>query len=284
MKNALPSITSPWQGSLDLAFRQQQNQTRLYRTYAKAPLKFQRPFYPEHPTICHAVTLHTAGGIVGGDRLTQNITLDPHSHALITNAAATKVYRSNNQVATQNIAINLKDAAILEWLPQETIIFNEAQYQQNTRIDLAPTASFIGWEIVRLGRSARGEKFVGGRLDQNLEIWQGDRPLWIDRLGLPGNERIWYSENGLAGNPTIASLVCFSPLIVPEIISQLRQCTPPETAQAGITQTQASGLVCRYRGHSTTEARQWLMQIWQQLRLSLWEIPLCVPRVWQWCS
>lgn len=273
--------SSRWQGSLDLAFRPQGDRTQPYRTYAQAPLKIQRPFYPENPAICHSVTLHTAGGMVGGDRLSQNITLDADSHALITTAAATKVYRSNGLEAQQKIKMTLGDRAILEWLPQETIVFNNAQYRQQIRIDLAPTASLIAWDILRLGRSARGEIFIGGTLWQNLEVWQNDKPLWIDRLWLPGNERIWHSENGLAGNPAIATLICFSPLLVPEIIPKLRQCTPIESAQVGITQTQGLGLLCRYRGQSTTAARQWLMQIWAILRLSLWQTPVCLPRVWQ---
>lgn len=273
--------SSHWQGHLDLAFRLQGDRTQPYRTYAKAPLKIQRPFYPEKPEVCHSVTLHTAGGMVGGDRLSQNITLDPDSRALITTAAATKVYRSNGLEAEQNITMTLGDRAILEWLPQETIIFNNAQYRQQTRIDLAPTASLIAWDILRLGRSARGETFIGGALWQNLEVWQNEEPLWIDRLWLPGNERIWHSENGLAGNPAIATLICFSPLIVPEIIAQLRQCTPSESAKVGITETLGGGLLCRYRGQSTTAARQWLIQVWGVLRQSLWQTPVCIPRVWQ---
>ncbi len=277
----MTETTSHWQGSLDLAFRPQGDRTQMYRTYAKAPLKIQRPFYPENPAVCHSVSLHTAGGMVGGDRLSQQINLDRGSRALMTTVAATKVYRSNGLEAEQKIKMTLGDRAVLEWLPQETIVFNNAQYRQHTRIDLAPTASLIAWDIVRLGRSARGETFIGGAFGQNLEVWQNQQPLWIDRLWLPGNERIWHSENGLAQNPAIATLICFSPQIEPEIIAQLRQCTPSEAAKVGITQTQGGGLLCRYRGQSTAAARQWLIQIWAMLRQSLWQTPVCIPRVWQ---
>ncbi len=73
-------------------------------------------------------------------------------------------------------AITLEANACLEWLPQETILFNQAQYQQNLRVDLAPGATFCGWEIVRLGRSARQESFNQGCWQITLDVWQGGQP------------------------------------------------------------------------------------------------------------
>jgi urease accessory protein len=277
-----PASASAWHGCLDLAFIHNCGKTQLHRTYAQAPLKVQRPFYPEGEAICHSVALHTAGGIVGGDRLSQKISLDPRSRALLTTAAAAKVYRSNGLEAEQNINIAIAPQAVLEWFPQETILFDGAQYRQQLRVELAPTASFLGWDIARLGRSARGERFLNGAWWNNLEIWQAGQPLWIDRLWLPGNEQIWHSPNGLDTQPAIATFIAFSPLITPDIVTLLRQCTPPPPpARIGITQTQGSGILCRYRGPSTAEARQWFVQLWAVFRQSLWQSPACIPRVWQ---
>jgi urease accessory protein UreH len=110
-----------WHGKIDLQFiKTDRLKTELWRNYACAPLKLQRPFYPEGD-ICHAVLLHSAGGMVGGDRLSYKIDLAPESRLLMTTAAATKIYRSNGSIATQQIEINVGDNACLEWLPQETI-------------------------------------------------------------------------------------------------------------------------------------------------------------------
>jgi urease accessory protein len=54
----------------------------------KAPLKVQRPFYPEGPDVCHSVALHTPGGVVGGERLCFDFHLEPNAQAFITTAAA----------------------------------------------------------------------------------------------------------------------------------------------------------------------------------------------------
>jgi urease accessory protein len=151
-----------WHGKLNLVYSDRQNKTRLIKSQNQAPLKVQRPFYPEGQSICHSIILHTAGGIVGGDKLSSNIHLQPHVKALITTAAANKIYRSNGLQARQNIDIIIDNHAYLEWLPQETIVFNDANYRQDIRIELATEAKFIGWEINRFGRTARGEKFLKG--------------------------------------------------------------------------------------------------------------------------
>ena len=52
------------------------------------------------------------------------------------------------------------------------------------------------------------------------------------------------------------------------------------TAEAGVTRLM-SGLLCRYRGHSTTEARQWFLAVWHLLRMTYRQRPACLPRVWQ---
>ena len=68
--------TNNWQGKLHLIYGKRQGKTIVNHAFASAPLRIQRPFYPEGEGICHSVVLHTAGGIVGGDRLKQNLELE----------------------------------------------------------------------------------------------------------------------------------------------------------------------------------------------------------------
>ncbi|MGF1672539.1 MAG: urease accessory protein UreD [Rivularia sp. (in: cyanobacteria)] len=266
-----------WHGKLNLVYNYNQNKTILIQSKNQAPLKIQRPFYPEGQSICHSVILHTAGGIVGGDRLSSNIHLQPHTKALITTAAANKIYRSNGLQARQNIDIRIDNNACLEWLPQETIIFNGANYRQDIRIELATNANFIGWEITRFGRTAACEKFVEGEWRSHFEIWQNQKPLWIDRQYLPGSEEIFHSANGLAGKPIVGTLVYLGQSVSPEIVQQARTFSP--SSSHGVTRLE-NGLLCRYRGDSTTEVRNWFISVWQLLRMSFLNRSSCLPRVW----
>jgi len=282
LAQAADTAMAGWQGSLQLRFSHCHGKTQQIHAQVQAPLKVQRPFYPEGVAVCHSVLLHTAGGIVGGDRLDQTIHLEPNAQALLTTAAATKVYRSNGQQARQTIEIQVDAGACLEWLPQETIVFNSAIYRQDLRVELAPGANWLGWEMTRFGRSARGEKFLQGEWRSHTEVWQQGHPLWIDRQWLPGGEETFNSPHGLAGQPVVATLAWVGQAVSPELVQKARMLWSAKERQgeAGVTQL-LSGLLCRYRGSSTVEVRNWFTDVWQLLRLSLLGRPITKPRVWQ---
>jgi urease accessory protein len=273
---------SGWHGSLDLVYAKRDGATEITHSFAKAPLKVQRPFYPEGKKVCHSIILHTAGGIVGGDRLSQKIQLEPDTQSLITTSAAGKVYRSNGQQARQTVEIKIDRGACLEYLPQETIVFEGAVYRQDLRVELAPEASWLGWEINRFGRSARGEKFYTGDWRSYTEVWQQGKPLWIDRQWLPGKKEVFESIHGLAGKPVVGTLSWIGQPVDKEIVEKARSLWKPREngGEVGVT-TLMSGLLCRYRGNSTAEVRNWFTEIWQLLRLTYLQRPAIKLRVWQ---
>lgn len=270
-----------WQGRLNLIYGKNDHQTQVKQSYHQSPLNLQRPFYPEG-SVCHSVVMHTAGGMVGGDRLSINVELQPQAHALLTTTAAGKIYRSNGYDAQQTIQCQLAPGAVLEWLPLETIVFDQARFRQILQVKLSPGATYGGWEITRLGRSARGEQFKRGDWRSHTEIWQQGKPLWIDRQWLPGQPEIWQSPHGLAGQPVVGSFLWVGQAITPSIVQAARdlwQAVAPTPAEVGVTRLQL-GLICRYRGSSSQAARQWFIQVWNLLRSTQLGRPACPPRVW----
>jgi urease accessory protein len=288
---------SPWHGKLGLRFRWQSGQTQQIITEIQAPLKIQCPFYPEGSAHCHSTILHTAGGLVGGDRLSLNLHLEPQAQVLLTTVAASKVYGNSEfriPNSTQQIYLKLTAQAHLEWLPQETIVFQGARYHQILRVDLEPGATWLGWEMTRLGRTARGEQFLAGDWRSDTQVWQQGKPLWIDCQWIPGNAEIWHSVHGLHGQPIVATLAFLGRSVEPSLVDQVRglwhscQSQPfqnglerfPETvAEAGVTRLPL-GLLCRYRGSSMPLLKQWFIAVWNQIRLTYQERPAHLPRVW----
>jgi urease accessory protein len=274
------SNSQHWHGALRLEFANRNGKTQLTQNIGKAPLKVQRPFYPEGDTVCHCVMMHTAGGIVGGDRLTLDFHLQPNTNALITTPAASKLYRTDCKEARQTIQIDVDEGACLEWLPQETIVFNDALYRQDLRINLAATAHWLGWDITRFGRTARGETFTKGVWRSHTEVWRDDHPLWIDRQWLPGSEALVNSPHGLAGCPIVGSFAYIGQAVDLELVNEARLLWSGTSGDIGVTRLQA-GMLCRYRGASTMEVRQWFIAVWQLLRATILDRPICIPRVWQ---
>ncbi|WP_460195147.1 urease accessory protein UreD [Thermosynechococcus sp. FA-CM-4201] len=269
-----------WLGELALVYAWRQGQTIPVRAYASAPLKLQRSFYPEGKPICHSVILHTAGGYVGGDRLHQKITLEPQCRALLTTAAAAKVYGRAQIPVEQTIHCHVADDAILEWLPQETIVFEGAQFHQRLRIDLAPQAQVGLWEMTRFGRTARGEAFNRGYWRSHTEVWQGGVPLWIDRQRIEGTTTMLTAMNALQGSPLMGTLAWVGREVSSEQIQRLRDLATQMQGEMGVSAL-IRGVVCRYRGHSMAELRRWFVAAWQLLRQEQGShLTVCYPRVW----
>ncbi len=269
-----------WQGKLKLNYSLSAGITQVVSNFSQAPLRVQKSFYPEQKDTCHSVILHTAGGIVGGDRLDLSIDLGERSQVVITTATAGKVYGSKGLESEQTLNIYLQAGSYLEWLPQEFIIFNGAIYKQKTRIELEPDALWLGWEIVRFGRSARGERFLSGSWRSHTEVWRSGYPLWSDRQWLEGGEAMINSPHGLNGYPVVGTLALVGRQVNFELLQKIQTLTLNYEGQLGVTKL-IEGLTCRYVGHSITEVRHWFIAVWELIRLFYIQRPACVPRVWQ---
>jgi urease accessory protein len=279
--NAEKLMMTAFEGILSLVFAKTERGTQLLHQQTLAPLKVQRPFFPEGKEFCHTVVVHTAGGMVGGDRLSWQLQLQPGAKTLITTVAASKVYRSTGLVSQQSAEIEIQEGGILEWFPQETIIFNGANYRQDLRVELAPNARWLGWDITRFGRSARGERFLEGSWRSNTEVWREGIPLWLDRQQLQGGGTQIDNWHSLAGYPVVANFAFVGQPVSGEIVQGARNLWTGRdpSGRIGVTRLM-SGLLCRYRGASSQSARSWLIDVWNLLRLTYLNRPACCPRVW----
>jgi urease accessory protein len=245
-----------WQGEMDLRFSREDKLTRLTQVKTIAPYRVQRSFQNPDGS-CQVIMLHTAGGMVSGDRLTAKIHLDQYTAALLTTAAAGKIYRSTGLQTQQTVQITVGRDARLEWLPQETIVFDGAWFKQALRIDLEPGATALLWDVTRLGRTAHGEKFVSGEWRSHSEVFRAGLPLWIDRQWLPASEVLWDSPHGLAGHCIVGTLAWVGQAVSIEMVQQIREILQDQGLEQTIGVTRLTeGLVCRYRGRSSHEVRQ----------------------------
>ena len=121
-----------WLASLDLEFGRRADATILARRSHLGPLRVQKPFYPEGAEVCHTLLLHPPAGIAGGDALEITATATGDAHALLTTPGAGKWYRSAAPWASQRLNFEVGVGGVLEWLPQETIVFDGALASMQT--------------------------------------------------------------------------------------------------------------------------------------------------------
>lgn len=276
----LAKQAATWHGRLELGFARLADRTELVNRHVCMPLALQRPFYPEGPQVCHVLLLHPPGGLVGGDCLDVHLDLQPASEVLVTTPSAGKWYRSE-QAAQQFTTIQLAAGAHLEWLPQESIVFDNANAHQRLHVEMAPGATWLGWDITRFGRSASGEQFRHGQWRSQIEVWRAGEPLWIDRQQLTGGSRLLDSAYGLAGQPVIGTLAWIGQTLMPTLVERARELwmTLAAEGEAGVTRL-PQGLLCRYRGPSSSVARKWFTGVWDLLRREQRGRPAQAPRIW----
>jgi urease accessory protein len=129
------------------------------------------------------VFLNTSGGLTGGDRLRFGLDLQG-ARAVATTQTAERAYRAEGMAARMEVQLGVGPGGWLDWLPQETILFDRAALDRRTVIDLAPGAGCLALEAVVLGRAAMGEVVRQIRFRDRREIRLGGVPLWIDPLAL----------------------------------------------------------------------------------------------------
>jgi urease accessory protein len=273
------ATVSGWQAELALGFVARDGRSVLDRRHHLGPLQVQRPFYPEGDAVCHVYLLHPPGGVVGGDQLRIDISVDAGAHALITTPAAGKLYRSAGRLAVLEQHLTVAADAALEWLPQETIVFDGAHAMVSTQVDLAVDANFIGWEIVCLGRPASDEVLTRGNLRQRFEIRREAAPVWVESTRYSGGDAALAARWGLRGHSVSGTLVCTT--VIPELVTHVRESWAAMQGDALVSATQLDKvLVCRYLGDDAEQARALFATAWTVLRPAVLGRAACAPRIW----
>jgi urease accessory protein len=274
-----PTTETGWCARLALDFQHNGHRSVLKRCRHSGPLRVQRAFYPDADETCHVYILHPPGGVVGGDSLHFNGQLDCDSQVLLTTPAAGKFYRSAGPSAIQTHQLTVQPGAAVEWLPQETIVFDGAKLAMTTRLDLHGDARAIGWEIICLGRPAAHEVFTHGSCRLGLEIYRDGQALLIEHSVWQGGSALLNAPWGLNGQSVCGTF--FATVHDSALSARLRdaiQVLPP--ARFATTQLQGDLLLCRYLGPSSAEARDVFARVWALLRPDLLHKPATPPRIW----
>jgi urease accessory protein len=270
-------LVSSWKARLTLGFTHIDEKTILSERTHDGPLVVQKPLYPEGGDPCHAIIVHPPGGIAGGDELSLSVSADKGASVLLTTPGAAKWYRSAGPWARQGVTFNV--GGTLEWLPQETIVFDGALAQTAYDVNLGAEGCLIGWEIVCLGRTGSGERFARGLFRTSMQVRREGKLLWLERGRIDGGGRLLESPAGLAGKPVFGTLFASGLNLHQELVHETRK-TEPEEGQGAVTLLPGI-LLARYLGDSTEAARRYFIELWRILRPALTGRDAVEPRIWR---
>ena len=205
--------------------------------------------------------------------------LDEHAHALLTTPGAGKWYKANGADAGQELRFEIAAGALLEWLPQETILFDAARVRMSARVDLAAGARYAGWEILCLGRRAAGERFQSGHWRQQLQIFRAGAPIWNDHAEVRGGDPLLQSPVGMSGRSVVGRLLVAAGEVPADVVARCREIEPAGNALHGISALPEI-CVATCLGDDAEALRNYFEALWAVLRPWYAKLDAQRPRIW----
>jgi len=256
--------------------------THVADLYQSDPCRALFP-HAERDDVFQAVMLTTSGGLAGGDRVAVKLSAGPGARALVTTQAAEKIYRARARASEEatdfRVDLAVGADAWLEWLPQETILFDGARFRRETRIELAESARLLAAEIVVFGRAARGERIGHGAYLDRWRIHRGGRLVWADVLTWTEAPAAALDHPaGFAGAVAVATIV-YAGADAGHHLESARAALAAASSRAGVTLVNGL-LVARLLGTDAQPLRSDLAQLWCSLRASAGNLPARLPRTW----
>jgi urease accessory protein len=268
-----------WRARLALDFERRGERSVLASRRHDGPLVVQKPLYPEGDPVCHGIVVHPPAGIAGGDELEIDVRAHSGAHALLTTPGAGKWYRTSGPWARQRVTIDAAADACVEWLPQETIVYDGARADIGWEARIDAEARVIAWDILCLGRTGSGEAFERGEVRLETRIAVGGRLAWLERGRIGPASPIARSPAGLDGHSILGTMIVAAPAIDDAWLASCREAIP-RSGETAITRVPGL-LVARYRGDSSEAARFYFIDLWKRLRAPVMGREAIEPRIWR---
>ncbi len=232
-----------------------------------------RALFPKTPSrALQMVLTNTSGGVTGGDRFKTEISVVDGAHVSVTTQAAERAYRAQpGQVGRVDTTLRIGAKSRLNWLPQETILFDGCAFSRRLTVDLDTEASVLLVEPIVFGRSAMGETIAKGFLDDRIEILSRGETVFLDRTRLNGNVAEKLGRPAVAAGACAAALLLFVSPRAEGVLHDVRDLLP-ETGGASLVGSEI--LVARVLAPDAFDLRRSLVPMIELLHEDV------IPRPW----
>jgi Urease accessory protein UreH len=228
-----------------------------------------------HSAVPEVVFLNTSGGLTAGDRLDYRLEVEAGGALIGTTQTAERAYASVAEGADAEVSVDLVAGAgaRLDWLPQETILFETARLTRLTRAEIAGDARFLFSEMVVLGRAAMGETVETLHLSDRREVHRAGRLEFLEPLEIDAGLLAQRDNPALlSGARAIATVGLFAPGA--EALADLVKPIQHDGVTAGVSGWSGK-LVIRAMAPDGYPLRCYVAQVLTKIRQA------DLPRVWQ---
>lgn len=226
-----------------------------------------------HASVPEVVFLNTAGGLTGGDRLCYSVELPDGARATAATQTAERIYDAGGGRAEMNVSLKVGSGGRLDWLPQETILFDAAALSRRTDVALGGAAEFLSIETLVFGRKAMGEVIKRISLMDRRVVTREGHPFAIEPLNIETRDLEADGPSMLDG-ATVQATIFFTAQGAEDAIEPVRARLEEPGVRAAASAWNGR-LIVRMLGGESWPVRQVATRILALLRGD----PL--PRVWQ---
>lgn len=211
-----------------------------------------------------AVTLNTAGGVTGGDRFSIAAQVAQGGHLTLTTQTAERIYKAQpGQTARMTTEAALAPGARLDWLPQETILFDRCRLRRRLTVDMAEDAIFLGVETLVLGRALMGERIEAGFAKDDVRITRGSDLVFADAIALDGAISDQMAAAWCGGPANCLASVTY---VAPDAEARLNTLRALMPANAGVSLIRDGVLFARVLAADSHDLRRALIPVLTALR------------------
>jgi urease accessory protein len=133
------------------------------------------------------VTSSLGGGLVDGDAVALEVTVEAGATGVVTTQASTKVFKGSSRQAL-HVTIEGDGAALV--VPDPVVPYRDATFVQETKIAMTAASTLVACDVVTAGRVAHGERWRAARVDSALRIAIDGVPRVIDRIVIADGGRL----------------------------------------------------------------------------------------------
>ncbi|WP_307147855.1 urease accessory protein UreD [Rhizobium tibeticum] len=258
------------EGRGHLAAKALDGHTRLRELYQEGAAKIRLP--DTFDSSMEAVIINTAGGLTGGDRMNWSIDAGPDTRIDVTTQACEKIYKASSATAEVTTTISVGAKARVDWLPQETILFDRSSLFRRLDVDLEDDSEFLAVEAILLGRKAMGEAVETGLFRDRWRIRKGGKLCHAEDLQLIGDVALLARADAVLGGKVAFATVLYVGPLADAYLSAAR---PLLEGHMGGASSWAGKLVVRLSAPDGFALRKILIPIISTLRNGA-----PVPKVW----
>ena len=230
---------------------------------------------PRVHAVPEVVFLNTSGGLASGDRLEYRTELRNGARLVATTQAAERAYRADQGRAEVQVRHQVGAGCWLDWLPQETILFDRAKLARETVIELAPDAGCLMVEAVILGRIAMGERLRDLMFLDMRRIERAGKPIFVEPFLLNSDILAQGARGAILGEARAMATLVLCDQGAQDAAQSLRAILNEPGVEAAVSGFDGKCVV-RLLAHEGWPLRRQILRAMECLRRGQ-----MAPRVWQ---